>query len=226
MKYFGNAQGEKHKKMGALIRKKNFVEEALGLFSEIHAELHQSVVSGTGKNEIDGLVSALAPQDYAVIPGGFDETIAWNLWHIARIEDLTMNILIDGGNQVFDEAWRRRTGAEITDTGNAMSVEEILSFSKAVVPDELLAYRRAVGVRTREIVARLGQDDMKRKVRAEDCKRILSEGGVTEQENSVWLLDYWGGKDVAGLLMMPPTRHEILHINSCFAIKAKLDSTK
>ncbi|EQE04021.1 hypothetical protein [Clostridioides difficile] len=34
-------------------------------------------------------------------------------------------------------------------------------------------------------------------------------------EDSIWLLDFWGNKDIAGILLMPPTRHVILHLNDC-----------
>lgn len=72
-----------------------------------------------------------------------DETMAWAFWHIARIEDLTMNILVAGQEQVFDPAWKLRMNATILDTGNALNDEEILRLSKSLHIQELLNYRNS-----------------------------------------------------------------------------------
>ena len=64
------------------------------------------------------------------------------------------------------------------------------------------------------------------KVSGDDLDRILNEGGVTRQEESFWLLDFWGKKDVAGLLLMPPTRHVMLHLNDCFRWKEEIRTKK
>ncbi|HGM3526078.1 TPA: hypothetical protein ACKORX_000403 [Clostridioides difficile] len=56
---------------------------------------------------------------------------------------------------------------------------------------------------------------MKRKVSPIDLERILVTGGVIKHEDSIWLLDFWGNKDIAGILLMPSTRHVILHLNDC-----------
>ena len=90
-----------------------------------------------------------------------------------------------------------------------------MSLSKSLVVQELLNYRNEIGKRTRQIVKNLLPNDMKRKVSPQGLEKILLEGGVTKQEESMWLLDFWGKKDIAGILLMPPTRHVMLHINDC-----------
>ena len=44
------------------------------------------------KNETDNLLFDLRREEYALMPTNKDETIAWVLWHIARIEDLTSDM--------------------------------------------------------------------------------------------------------------------------------------
>lgn len=215
MKYFGKGLSEKHKELNRIIRKASETEQAKELFLSLHACLHQAEISGMPSNEVDALVCDLTSKEYATMPTKKDETIAWVLWHIARIEDLTMNILVDNKEQVFNPIWQQRMNAPITDTGNALNDEEIIRLSQSLNIAELHHYRNEVGKRTRNIVAKLTADDMCRKVCPKNLKRILSEGGVTSQEESIWLLDFWGKKDVAGLLLMPPTRHVMLHLNDC-----------
>lgn len=222
MKYFGEGLSEEHKALNQIIRKKQRTEEAKKVFLDIHKQLHLSNIKEREENEVDRLFSDLNPWEYAVMPGKDDETIAWVVWHIARIEDLTMGILTGRGNQLFDEEWRRRIDSPIKDTGNAMTDEEIMVFSRQVNCKELLNYRMAVGERTREIVSQLTFEDMKRDVNEADLIKIREEGGVTSQKDSVWLLEFWGSKDIAGLLLMPPTRHVMLHLNDCCKWKEKI----
>lgn len=92
--------------------------------------------------------------------------------------------------------------------------------------EELLNYRDAVGLRTQEIVKNLKPEDMKRTVPQERLDRIVDIGGLTEQKDSIWLLNYWGEKDYAGLLLMPPTRHLMMHINDCYNLKEAIRTKK
>ena len=226
MKFFGEGLSDLHKELNAVIRKKDSADKAKELFFNLHAQLHRSEISGGAENEVDRLLQDLSGAEYRVMPTAKDETIAWVLWHIARIEDLTMNMLAAGTGQIFSEAWQKRLNAPIRDTGNALNDREIMELSFSLDPAALRAYRDAVGIRTREIVAQLPAEDFRRKVSPRDLQRIREEGGVTEQEDSVWLLDFWGKKDVAGLLLMPPTRHVILHLNDCCKWKEHMRSGK
>lgn len=215
MKYFGEGLSEMHKELNQIIRKENKIERSKVLFLELHAKLHLSAVSDTSHNEVDELIDDLNDYEYAIMPGVNDETIAWAIWHIARIEDITINMLVAKGNQVFSPQWQRKLNVSISDTGNALTHDEIISLSKNINKKELLAYRSEVGKHSRDVVQQLEAKDMKRKIASQDIERIKLSGGVTDQENSLWLLDFWGKKDVAGILMMPPTRHVMLHLNDC-----------
>jgi hypothetical protein len=225
MKYFGEGLSEAHKELNKIIRKQDNIESAKTLFLDLHKKLHLSNITVGEENEVDRLFSDLEPWEYSVMPTSKDETIAWVVWHIARIEDLTMGVLVAGEDQLLNEDWKKRMNAPITDTGNALDDDGIMRLSKSLQVEELLHYRSAVGKRTRQIVANLQPGDMVRKVTPHAIEKIRLEGGVTMEEDSKWLLEFWGGKDVAGLLLMPPTRHVMLHLNDCCkwkkAIRAK-----
>lgn len=215
MKYFGSGLSELHKELNTIIRKPDKLADAKRLFFELHSKLHLSSMTGTEKNEVDYLLNDLVPGEYSIMPTSKDETIAWVLWHIARIEDLTMGILVADGNQLLNDEWKRRLNVSISDTGNALSDDEIMELSRQLNIKELISYRNAVGQRTRDIVRSLSANEMKRTVFLHGLESVMHAGGVTSDENSLWLLDFWGKKDVAGLLLMPPTRHVILHLNDC-----------
>jgi hypothetical protein len=109
----------------------------------------------------------------------------------------------------------------ICDTGNAMTNDEIKAFSSAIDMEQLKQYRMAVGRKTRYVIANIKYEGLKRKIVSERIKRVLDEGGVTNHKDSIWLLDFWGRKNVAGILQMPITRHQIVHINDSLKIKEK-----
>lgn len=66
------------------------------------------------------------------------------------------------------------------------------------------------------------------KERISDAKRHKLEAlnVVSADENAYWLIDYWCGKDVRGLLQMPFSRHWIMHVEACLRIKDKLLTKK
>jgi len=205
-----------------IIRKPDFFDEALCLCLDLHAYVHESSVSNcAGKTLADEVCDGLMKIDCARIPTAKDVTIAWNLWHITRIEDITMNCLVGGGRQVLDERWLDRLSTGITDTGNAMTDEEIVSFSRGLNMEEMLTYRRAVGMRSRNILSSFEPMDMKRKFPKERAEQIVIQGGLTEHPQSIWLRDFWGKKDVAGIMLLPLTRHQAGHLNDCLKLKKK-----
>ena len=67
----------------------------------------------------------------------------------------------------------------------------------------------------------LTYEDLKKKIPDETKEQLKSLQVVSEDENAVWLIDYWCNKDVRGLIQMPFSRHWIMHIEACLRIKDK-----
>lgn len=192
------------------------IELALG----IHAITHTAKVSSGGSATFcDELLEGLEDDDYSVMPTEKDETIAWHLWHIARIEDLVGNLLIAEQPQVFNDDWMYKMNVAVRDTGNAMTDEQIIGLSRQINKQELINYRNAVGLRTREILKSLTPADLKRKPGSGYLDRVVSEGGLLEVKESIWLRDFWGRHTVAGLIILPLTRHHMMHLPDSVEIK-------
>jgi hypothetical protein len=206
-----------------LLKNKERFTEAVDLCKDMHKFIHLSSMSSTKENTLaDDVWEGLTDDDFTIMPTDQDVTIAWNIWHIARIEDLTINILVQNMGQVLDNSWLKKLNITVQDTGNAMTDEEIMSFSKLVDKEELKNYRNAVGRQTQHILSTITSEDLRRKVSADRLERIREEGGVTSHPASLWLLDFWGKKDVAGILQMPITRHQIVHLNDSLKLKEKI----
>lgn len=204
-----------------MMMKKEYFEEAKELLLQMHSLLHTSEVYHTDKSTLmDEVWDGLEGESFRTMPTVKDDTAAWNIWHITRIEDLTTNLLIANNDQVLSEEWLHRMNVTVRDTGNAMTDDEIIDLSGRIDREGLYQYRNAVGRRTKDILQGLKQEDMKRKVSQEGIARIRLEGGVTEHVDSIWLLSFWGKKNIAGILLMPVTRHQIVHLNDCRRLKS------
>ena len=207
-------------KLRKLIKSPKAFEPAIELALEVHAVTHTGKVSSSGVPTFcDGLLDGLADEDYSVTYAEKNETIAWHLWHIARIEDLVGNLLIAEQPQIFSDEWMTRLNAAVKDTGNVMTDRQIIDFSEQVNKRELINYRDAAGCQTRKILKSLTPSDLKRKPSAEYLARLVSEGGLVEDKNSIWLKDFWGRHTVAGLILLPLTRHHMMHLPDSLAIK-------
>jgi len=198
-------------------------DDAIRLCLELHSIVHCSDISHyKSETLLDEIWEGLTSEAFAAMPMPKGKSIAWNIWHVTRIEDLAANILIRETEQVLDNEWLKRLNVTVKDTGNAMTNDEIASFSQSISMDELRNYRNAVGLKTKNVLTTLTPSDMGRKVNKESIERILAEGGVTTHSDSIWLLDFWGRKNIAGILLMPVTRHQIMHLNGCVKLKKRL----
>ncbi len=204
-----------------IILQEDRFDEMVALLRRMHALVHSAEVYGSSPTYMDEIWHDLDRRAFVTMPTAKDVTVAWNIWHITRIEDLTANLLIAGSAQVLDGEWAARLNTCTTDTGNAMTDAEILQLSDELSMGGLHQYRDAVGQRTREIISHLRPGETRRKVDQAGLDRIRQQGGVTAHPDSAWLLDFWGRKTVGGLFLMPVTRHQIVHLNDCAKLKEK-----
>ena len=193
------------------------------LFLSQHAQVHSSKMSYTGKWSFeDEILNGMDDLSLRLIPPKGEHSVAWILWHLARIEDVTMNILVAGSKQLLDqEGWLDKMGTNIKDTGNAASMEKITRLSQTLDFNNLLAYRIAVGQRTRQIVSQLTPNELRQKVQPDRIIQIRLTGSIVASADEV--LNYWSKRTIAGLLLMPPTRHCFLHLNEALRIKHTLN---
>lgn len=197
-------------------------EAAMQMFLEQHAALHSAkVAQPEGGSLADLILDDLSKEQFRTIPPKEEHSIVWCIWHIARIEDMTMNILVAGGEQVFNqEDWSERLNAPIIHSGNEMAMDEVVKLSEEVDIEALRAYRVAVGRRTQEIARPLQLEQLKQKVDPAHLQRVMDEGAITEAARGI--AEYWSKRTIAGLLLMPASRHLLTHLNEAMGIKKKV----
>ncbi|MBI1937646.1 MAG: DinB family protein [Ignavibacteriales bacterium] len=183
------------------------------MFLRHHAQLHSTKVNNHSEwSYEDEILRELPELKVRFIPQKSNHSIAWCLWHLARVEDVTMNILVDGGEQILRQNnWLQRMNTRFISTGNGMLKEEVEELSVSINIEELKKYRIAVGKQTQSIVKDITMEKLKEKISGNRIERLYQEGALIESAKRIG--DYWSKKNVAGLLLMPATRHNILHLN-------------
>jgi hypothetical protein len=194
---------------------------AMQMLLRQHAALHSArLAPGEPWSLEDEILDDMPEQQLRHAPPTGAHSVAWLIWHIARCEDITMNLLVAGAPQVLDQDdWLRRIQSPVRDTGNAMDASALTQFNRAVDTQALRGYRLAVGRRTRELIQRLQPVDLTRKVTAASIQQVMDAGDVTEAARGI--ADYWSKRTVAGLLLMPATRHNLIHLSEALLLKRK-----
>lgn len=207
------------KTMQAQIKKKETFYEGIDTLLELRGKL---------VDELYRFKTELTREEFNAIPfinadGYHSKTIAYSIWHIFRIEDIVAHTLIGQDEQIFfSENYLNYIGTPINTTGNELVKQQISDFSGALNLDELYRYAASVKNSTEDLLKNLSFSDLKRKMTDTDKERLKSLNVVSEDERAYWLIDYWCGKDVKGLIQMPFSRHWIMHIEASLRIKNKI----
>jgi hypothetical protein len=170
----------------------------------------------------------LSREDFNAIPfinadGYHSKTIAYSLWHIFRIEDIVAHTLINCDEQIFFSGnYKDRMNSPIITTGNELVKNEISDFSKQLDINELYSYISEVKESTDDILRELTYQMLKQRISAERREILQKMNVVSSDENASWLIDYWCGKDIRGLIQMPFSRHWIMHIEASLRIENKI----
>lgn len=120
-------------------------------------------------------------------------SIAWNLWHIARAEDVGVNRFVaDRGQVLDDEGWLDRLGIDIRHQGTGQTAEEATATTNRLDLEALRGYTKAVEQRTRGVVDALEPDMIDGALEPAKIRHVLFEEGFAHS-NGAWLESAYTG---------------------------------
>lgn len=206
---------ELNKTMQAQLKKKDTFHAGVDTLLTLRETLMSQLISI--KNE-------LTPAEFSAMPfpdakGYHSKTIAYSIWHIFRIEDIVVHSLILQDEELLWEC-QNSIGTAMTTTGNELAGRQIAEFSRELDIDALYRYADRVKHSTDAWLRRLAYEELNRRFDSGDKARLQELQVVSPDESACWLLDYWCGKTVRGLLQMPLSRHWIMHIEASLRIRA------
>ena len=210
---------EMNKEMQALLSKQTTFRDGIARLLELRQSLFEQItqIVMTFPDE------AFYQMPFAGAEGYHSKTLAYSIWHIFRIEDIVAHEMIAGDRQVlFAQGFDKSVRSPIITTGNELTGNAIADFSRQLDIRELYRYAQGVKRSTDQILENLEYSGLKRKYGEEMITKLQSTGCVSSDESASWLIGYWCGKDVLGLIRMPFSRHWIMHIEAMQRIKNRL----
>ncbi len=210
---------EMNREMQALIAKESTFQEGVEKLLALRGSLFEQItqIVTTFPEE------AFCQMPFAGADGYHSKTLAYSIWHIFRIEDIVAHEMIAGDQQVlFSQGFQDAVQSSRITTGNELIGIEIVDFSRQLNVKELYRYAREVRQSTDQILKHLEYADLKRKFGDEMIEKLRNTHCISEAESAGWLIEYWCGKDVLGLIRMPFSRHWIMHIEAMRRIKNRL----
>ena len=209
---------EKNKEMQSLIAKENTFSDGIKALIELRSNLFE---------QITAIVNTFPAQAFYQMPfasgeGNHCTSLAWSLWHVFRIEDIVAHTLILQDKQIFENGWQTKTQSPVITTGNEFDGTAVADFSKKLNIKALYEYCKAVMDSTNTLLSGLKFSDLKKGFSADDRERLIAGKCVSTDKSAFWLIDYWCGKNIKGLIQMPFSRHWIMHVEAMRRIKNKL----
>jgi len=177
--------------------------DAIAFFLSRYNDLHGGLV--------DGLFSKLSEAQLRGRPHPGVNTVAWLLWHSARIEDVGLNRFLSDRPQALDEGWLGRLRVPRRDVGTGMSDGEVDELSLRIDLEALRGYWEAVTTRTLAVVETLEGTDLEALVPGERVRSVVLAEDVVAP-GAEWLTEFWaGGRSRAWVLAQMALLHPYGH---------------
>jgi hypothetical protein len=177
--------------------------DAIDFFLVRYEQIHQALK--------DPAIKALGAAQLRGRPHPGVNTIAWLLWHMARVEDVGVSRFVVDRPQVLEDGWLARLGVARRDVGTGMSDAEVNDFSARVDLEALGGYGEAVTRRTLQVVEGLRGSDLEAVVPRERVERVARDDGAVAA-GAEWLTEFWaGGRTRAWVLAQTPLLHVYGH---------------
>ena len=100
--------------------------DLLSFFLLQHARVHSADMAG-GVSPIDRVFGGLTDEQMRARPGKGVNSPVWLLWHMARTEDVAVNLVVTDTGQVLDDGWAPRLNVPCRHMGTGMTDDEVWS---------------------------------------------------------------------------------------------------
>ncbi len=176
---------------------------------------------GIRRNIQTAIYDQLEDADLRKMPNGMN-SIAWNIWHMARAEDVGMNRLVTNGRQVFDQGdYMKKLRIDIRHFGTGMTPKEVETLSETIDLDALRNYHEEVGKKTLDVFGQLDQIDLESKIDETYLNQVLIDEGVLHQ-NALWVEAFYRTQIRSWFLVHMGLTHSFEHLGQIMLLRKLL----
>lgn len=148
-------------------------------------------------------------------------SIAWNLWHITRVEDAGVNRFVQDGSQVLDNGWMEKLNLPWKHNGSGMTLAEVDELSQRINLSALHDYSQAVQERTRLSLTAIDQLDMEAIMEEKHLRQVMISEGLAHSGAEGFIKNYQGWSKAKCLLTFGLT-HSWQHLGEMEVIATLL----
>lgn len=187
--------------------------DATQMFLARHARLHPRVdrlTEGLTDEQVRGHIHPAA------------NPLAWLLWHMARAEDASVNLLVASAPQVLDAAWAGRLKVARRDIGEGMTMAEVDQLCETIDLGALPAYWAAVGERTAAVVSALTPAALDTVISPKEFERAIVDEGMLAGPLVSGVQELWAGMTRGYCLLYLAFTHNYEHIGQADLLRGLL----
>lgn len=169
----------------------------------------------------DRVFGGLSDAEMRVRPAKGLNSLAWLLWHMARVEDVAVNLVIVDGQQILDDDWVRRLNAPWRHIGTGMTDDEVAELTERIDVAAVREYRAAVLRRTRDVVRRLPPEAWDEVLGFADTSRAAMAGAFRENRGWTPGVGYTGWQDHSRAVRLAGSAigHNAIHVGEAVTIR-------
>jgi hypothetical protein len=161
---------------------------------------------------LSGFWDYVPPELMRLRPHPRTNSIAWNLWHIARCEDAGLNRFVVDREQVLDDGnWMERMKIPWRHHGTEMTRAEVDELGQQISLPALQGYSQAVQLRTREIINNLDIDSLYNSNEEKRLRQIMVDEGLAHSNAEGFIQNYNGWSKLKCLMTFGLT-HSYQHL--------------
>lgn len=137
-------------------------------------------------------------------------TLAWIMWHVARVEDAGVSRFVAQQPQLLDDgAWNERLGLDVglRHFGYQMTHEEMLALSASINLEALRLYQAAVAQHTFDLLETFTPELLDETLSQADVNHVLFQEGAAQAQSTDLLGIYSGWTRLEALYHFSTTHY-------------------
>jgi hypothetical protein len=150
-------------------------------------------------------------------------SIAWNIWHLLRIEDITLSRFVANVPQVHTAgSWQSKMGIAYRHMGTAMPYADVEVLSDTIDLAALRGYQQAVAAQSAQTLAGLDLGRLHHQWDAAHMRAVIAGEAVCIPAITEGVISYWGALNVGRFVLDYTQVHPQSHMGEVGVIAGLL----